>query len=176
MARRHNEQSVIGRSQTDYMWTGYRVQSRCSLCGTPLRVQPTYRKLRKGSILRGLLASTVSTLLLRALMLVQRWFGTCERPVYLSDSGMLDDTPTGSEVTDSDGGKASAIIPSFLALVAALVIGRTIFRRISRRRRDTVKGSSTSVVSKVGTIFSAILAWLSRSRRALQKSYSTSRD
>lgn len=162
MAHRHNEQSVYGRNQTDYMWTGYRVQSRCRVCGVPLRVRQTPRKLRKGSILQSLLASMVSHLLLQGLMLVERWFGTCNRPAYQEDS------------SNWGGEKATVSTRLLRGLVAALVIGKITSVVISRKRRNTGKGSSTNVVSRAGQIFLAIPRYRSKNRRASQGSSSTS--
>ncbi len=176
MAHRHREQYVHGRQQTDYMWTGYRVLSRCSLCGVPLRVRQLVPKLRQGSILQNLLASMVSSWLLRGLMLVQRWFSTCDRPDYLIDSVTQGGIQVGSDRTELDGVKASARIQLSVELVVALVIGRTIYRAISRRRRNTAKGSSTNAVLQAAQTFLAILQFRNRGKRALQRLSSTSLD
>ena len=176
MASRHKEQYVYGRQQTDYMWTGYRVQSRCSLCGVPLRVRQVPRKLQKGSILRNLLALTVSSWLLRALMGVQRWCSICDRPVYLRDSVMQGGIQTGSARTELDGVKANAKIQLSVELVAVLVIGRTLYRAIFRRHRSTGRGSSMSVALQAVETFLAILQFRNRGKRALQRLSSISLD
>jgi hypothetical protein len=174
MVLKHNEQSVHGRSQTDYMWMGYQVLSRCSRCGTPLRVRQPPQKLRKGSILRSLWVSMVCHLLLGTLTNVQRWFGTCDKPAYLRDSETQDGIPPGFEATESDGEKASAITRLFLLLAAALVIGRITSRAISRKRRNTETGSSMSAVSRLGRTFLALSRYRNRGKRASQRSYSIS--
>jgi hypothetical protein len=75
-----------------------------------------------------------------------------------------------------DGVKANARIRLFLELVVALVIGRTIFRAIFRKHRNTETGSLMNVVSRVGTTFLAIHRFRNRGKRALQRSSSISLD